>query len=358
MTDTLRNKCEVFERNRSAISRKFMFEKELMSIAAGLIFTAADKEADVDKLKECRSILNKHTGLFSEYRDTVKLALLSEMALSDDPEQYIENVKTVYQKLHKGHFKDNSYMVLAAMLFCDLDRQSDTDEVIEKHNKLIERMNKLHPILTDSADISYVILLALSDRTIDAIIEDMNTCQDYLKNTCKIRIGSDSIQGLSEILALTDGDIKEKCDAVVRLYNLLKENKADIGDGSVFSSLAMLISINEEPETIVGEILEADNYLKERRMFDDKSEDKKNRLMFAELLVASNYGTGSSIVNNAFINSALGIIKAKQIAAMISVISNVLPAVLGALADKDSKEKSDDKSSQSEPEQAEPMKKS
>ena len=92
--------------------------------------------------------------------------------------------------------------------------------------------------------------------------------------------------------------------------------------------------------------------------FEDKSEDKKNRLMFAELLVASNYGTGSSIVNNAFINSAFGIIKAKQIAAMISVISNVLPAVLGALADKDSKEKSDDKSSQSEPEQAEPMKKS
>jgi hypothetical protein len=96
MTDTLKSKCELFEQNRSVISKKFMFEKDLMSISAGLIFTGAGKEADIDKLNECRVILNKHTGLFSEYRDSIKMALLSEMALTDDPAQYIEDVKTVF----------------------------------------------------------------------------------------------------------------------------------------------------------------------------------------------------------------------------------------------------------------------
>ena len=34
----------------------------------------------------------------------------------------------------------------------------------------------------------------------------------------------------------TDGDIKIKCDKVIRLYDLMKDNKADIGDGTAFSS--------------------------------------------------------------------------------------------------------------------------
>ena len=348
MTDSLRTKCELFERNRSAISKKFIFEKDLMNIAAGLVFTGADKEADIDKLIECRSILKKHTGFFSEYRETVKLALLSEMALTGDPEQYIEDVKDVYKKLHKGHFRDNSYMVLAAMLLCDFGRQNDADAIIEKHNEILQRMNKLHPVLTDSADISYVILLALSDRSVDTIIEDMTTCLDYLKKELKIKIGSDSIQGLSEILALTDGDIREKCDSVLQLYNILKENKAEI-DGSAFSVLAMLIGTDETPEAIVGEIKEADEFLKSCKLFKDKeSENKGNRLMFAELLVASSYGIGSPMINNAFVNTALSVIKAQQIAAMISVFSNVLAGILGAVADKNSSETSDDESAQSE----------
>ncbi|MBP0966040.1 MAG: DUF4003 family protein, partial [Oscillospiraceae bacterium] len=64
MTENLRNRCELFERNRSAVAGKFMFENGTMSIAAALIFTGADKEADIEKLKECRSILKKHTGVF------------------------------------------------------------------------------------------------------------------------------------------------------------------------------------------------------------------------------------------------------------------------------------------------------
>ena len=193
-----------------------------------------------------------------------------------------------------------------------------------------------------------MILLALSDRSVDTIIEDMTTCLDYLKKELKIKIGSDSIQGLSEILALTDGDIREKCDSVLQLYNILKENKAEI-DGSAFSVLAMLIGTDETPEAIVGEIKEADEFLKSCKLFKDKeSENKGNRLMFAELLVASSYGTGSPMINNAFVNTALSVIKAQQIAAMISVFSNVLAGILGAVADKNSSETSDDESAQSE----------
>ena len=353
MTENLRNKCELFERNRSAVAGKFMFENGMMSIAAGLIFTGADKDADVEKLIECRSILKKHTGVFSEYRDTIKLALLSEMALSEDPEQYIEDVKIVYQQMHKGHFKDNSYMVLAAMLICDLGKQEHADEIVEKHNEIMQQMNQEHPILTDSGDISYVILLALSGRPVDAILSDLNVYSECLKAAFKNKVGADSIQGLSEFLALTDGDIQEKCDKVIRLFEALKERKAEIGGGHVFFALGTLIGIEETTENLVNEIMEAEAFLKECKGFDEKSIEKKDRLMFAVLLAAASHGTDASMINNTFINSALGIIKAKHIATMITIISNVLPSVIGAIAGGDDTEKSDDEAPQPEQPDAE-----
>ncbi len=340
MTERLRNKCDLFLQNRNAVSKKFLFEKGIMSIAAGLIFTGADKEADIEKLTECRRILTKHTGFFSEYRDAVKLALLSEMALSETPEQYIEDVKAVYKKLHKGKFRDNSYMVLAAMLTCDLGKQESADEIVEKHNEIMKQMNKLHPILTDSEDISYVLLLALSDRPVDSIISDMNECFDYLKKTCKIKAGPDSVQRLSEILALTEVDIREKCDKVISIYDILKNNKADITGGCAFSALGTLVGVDEAPEVIAREIMEADVFLDGCKGFDEKSVNKNQRLMFAVMLAAESCGTSSSVISNTFINNALGIIKAQQIATMITIISNVLPTVLGAITDKAS-EKND-----------------
>ena len=348
MTENLRNRCELFERNRSAVSGKFLFENNIMSIAAGLIFTGAAKEADIEKLKECRRILKKHTGVFSEYRDTIKLALLSEMALAEDPEQYIEDVKAVYQKMHKGHFKDNSYMVLAAMLICDLGRQEDADEIIEKHNEIMQQMNQEHPILTDSEDISYVILLALSDRPADAILRDMHAYSDYLNDAFRHKVGKDSVQGLSEFLALTDGDVQEKCDKVIRLFYALKDRKAEIGGGHVFFALGTLAGIDDTAENIVSEILEAEAFLKNCRGFDEKSIDRKDRLMFAVLLTAASCGADASVINNTFINSALGIIKAKHIAAMITIISNVLPSVIGAVANTDDTKKDDDEAPQPE----------
>ena len=71
--------------------------------------------------------------------------------------------------------------------------------------------------------------------------------------------------------------------------------------------------------------------------------------MFAVMLAAESFGMTSSVISNTFINNALGIIKAHQIATMITIISNVLPTVLGAIADKASEgnEKNEAKDSES-----------
>lgn len=346
MTDHLRNKCELFTENRSAIVKKFLFENSMMAIVAGLIFTGANQTADTEKLTECRKILEKHTGFFSKYRNTVKLALISEMALSKDPEQYIDDVKEVYRKLNKGKIKDNTHTILAAMLICAFEKQDCTDEILEKYHEITQHMEKQHPILTDSEDISYVTLLALSDRPVDLILSDINESFDYLKNTCKIKAGPDAIQGLGELLALTNGDIREKCDRVVSLYHALKEYKLGIDDGFACIALGTLVGIDETAEQLAHEIIEADEYLKQSKGFDEKSVDKNHRLMFAIILVAESCEMNTSMLSNTLVSSALTIIRWKQIATMITIISNILPSAIGALANQDSTET--DKTSDSE----------
>ena len=335
MTDNLKEKCELFEQNRSAIKGKFMFEKDMMSIAAGLLFAGAGQSVDFEKLTQCKEILSRNTSFFSDYRGTVELVLLSEMALSADPEQYINDVKAVCQSLHAGKLKKDLYLILSAMLICDLGKQKDTERILEKHHEIIKQMEKQHPFITDAEDTSYVILLALSDREVSSILDDMVTGEDYLKNDLKCKASSDAKQGLIELLALTDGDIKEKCDKAIGLCEALKAKKTPVGEGYAFIALGTLTGIEETAEILADQIIETDQYLKGLKAFHEKSVDEKHRLMTAEILVAESCGKGASMISNTFINSALGIIKANQIAAMISLIANVLPPVLSALADMD-----------------------
>ena len=85
MNELIREKCDLLAGNCSAIHKKFLLEAKLMSVASGMIFTSADREADTAKMKECRKLLEKKTGILSNYRQTTELMILSKMALSDDP---------------------------------------------------------------------------------------------------------------------------------------------------------------------------------------------------------------------------------------------------------------------------------
>ena len=336
--DAIRRKCELLIKNRSLIHDEFKLENGLMSVAAALIYTGSGREADVEKLRECRKILKENAGALSTFRNTFELALLSKMALSADPEKYLEDVMSVYRWILNGKLVDNPYMILAAALICDRKRQNEADDIIAKCDELLKLMNKKHPVLTSSEDISYAMMLALSDRDTDSIINDMEECRVYLKKTCKISAGSNAIQGLSEILALTDRDMKASCDRIAGIINLLKERKIDYGTDYEFPAFGLLADIDADPESLVDGVIEAEGILKESGGFKDSAMEKEKRLMYAVMLVAQCYGTEPAATDNNAINATLEIIKSKQISTMISVITS-LTSSLAELVKPDTEEK-------------------
>lgn len=330
MIDEVKARCELLAANSIAVRKKFFLEKDLMGIVSGLIFTSAGREADTAKMKECRKILKRRTRLLSNLRAVVELALLSKMALAEDPPQYFSDFMDVYKKVRKGKLLENDYMVLASLLILELDRQEESTEIVKKAKVLFEKMNKDHPILTTSEDTSFVMFLALTDKTVEAIMEDLREGYSYLNDTCKFSATGNAIYELCEVLAISYGDMTEKCDKVMRVFNAFKKRKAEYGKAQELSSLGALIDLDLDTDSLVDEIIEAEAYLKTQNGFGDKIMEKTQRLMYAAIVVAGVCGRNTSAIGNAVITNTLSIVKAKQISTMISIIGSVAPSLISS----------------------------
>lgn len=328
MNPELTKKLELLASNKRQIDKAFFLEMGISQVVGALLFASAGKEVDVDKLKESKKILSKKKGIFSAFRDVAELVVTSRMALEADPEQYLSDLIEVYDVLMKGKVMEDSYLVLTAMIIVDRGRKADTEFIKKKTNEILKRMSKLHPLLTSSEDIALASLLAMTDRDIDSVINDMEECYTYTKKELRLKAEANSIQALSEILALTDGDMKAKCDKIAELFNAFKEHRSKFGTYLEFPALGTLINVEVPTDDLVAEIIEAADYLKHSKGFGGLSMDKKTRLMFASLLASQVYLTGedsSEALNNAAIitNNAIAMAIAEEVAIMVIMMCAV-----------------------------------
>ncbi len=322
MNETIKNKCDLLTGNRDKMARHFKWNYSLMNLSAALVFTSAGKEPDVDRLEECAKILKKNASMFSSMRSQMETIVISKLSLADDPQQYMSDLKIVYDKLTKGSFFESAYMVQAAISILDAGKIDQVDEIIARYKDMYKKMEKEHPFLTSSEDIVFSVLLAMTEKDVDVIVSEMETCYDYLKKEKKIKVGGNEIQGLSEILVLSDGDMIEKCDRAMMLYNKFAERGTKYGkDYGEFASLGALVGIDMDAEALVDEIIETAEYLKDHKGFGGFSMDKKQRLMFAAMLVGDAYSSDSTLASSSFISSTVAMVIAEEVAMMVCIMA-------------------------------------
>ena len=334
MNQEFTNKLELLAANKQAIDKGFYFEMGMSQVVAGLLFASAGKQADIERMKEARNILKKKAGVFSAFRDATEIVILARMALAPDMEKYIDDLIDVFNVLMKGKVFEDSYLVLTAMIIVDRDRKADAENIKDTTNEIMRRMSKLHPILTSSEDLALAALLAMSGRDIDAVIEDMEECYRYTRKELKLKAESNSIQALSQILAITAGDMKAKCDKVAELFAAFKEHGSKFGTYLEFPALGTLLDVQVPTEVLVPEIIEAADFLTKSKGFGGLSMDKKTRLMFGALLASDVYAgdvdsadifSQNAIATNTAIitNSAFAMVIAEEIAIMVIMMCAV-----------------------------------
>ena len=65
MREDVKRRCDLFSENKVAIHKGFKWEYDIMSVAAGLLFTCEDKKADIEKMKACAEIIKREKSAFS-----------------------------------------------------------------------------------------------------------------------------------------------------------------------------------------------------------------------------------------------------------------------------------------------------
>jgi hypothetical protein len=325
MIPELEQKVNLFVENRLAASKLFKVEYELNYVVSSLVMTGANKRIDSDKIKECKKILSSKAGIFSTFRSTCEIDVVTKMSLQNDPERYIDDVLEVYKTVRGKRIMEYAGLVLASMVIVDLGKKNEAEKITSRYEEILKKMSKKHPILTDENDIVFAVLLAMMDKDTDTIIDEMEECYTYLKNTLKVKADANALQGLSELLILSSGSITEKCDKAAVLFDTFREHGAKYGNYYEFASLAALIGLDMHKDELVDTIIEVEAMLKANKGFGNWSMDMKERLMFAAILVADvlsgehdqlyDYAVGSAVINN-----TIAAIIAEEVAIMMCIV--------------------------------------
>ena len=319
MKNMIQKKCDLLIENQAAIQKAFLFENGLIRTIAASSFTEQDKTLDVELMKEARSILRKKQGMFSELRGNNEIIASAKMALSGSPERYIDEVIEVYKKFQKGKFFDSAFRALSAMTICDLGKYEEADAIIEKTNEIISGMKKDHPFLTSDEDTCFATLLALTDKSVDDILAELEDTYQYIKKSFAFH--DNASYSLSQVLTTYGGNSEAKREKAIEIFNAFTEAGEKYGKNYELASIGTLIDIEVPTQELVSEIIDAADYLKGNKGFGLLDMSKQTRLLFANMLVTNAYGGESQKTAASVASGVVAQVIAAQVAMMVVIMS-------------------------------------
>ena len=328
MKPELEKLCANYIANRDTVGKAFRWDSDDLYSVCANVFCACGQTADIDRLKECREVIKKHTGFFSKFRSKkVRSILASTLSLVEKPDERMI-LANAYFNLLKRHFKGTEYLVLTAFLLADLADQALTEEMAVRGKQIYRRMNQKHRILTNKTDSVFAMLMAYSGISQDELIGEVEACYQAVKARFS---RSGDAQTSAQILAMAAGAPGEKTQRMIELYDALLAADVNYGGARELAPLAALSLADAPIPALVEEISEADEYLKSQKGYGTKEEELKKRAMHAVMIVSDQYkGTGQ--VNVTLMTNTLDMLFAKQQASRFSFAIHVVEALLKVVA--------------------------
>ncbi len=317
MREVIEKRTELLAENQATLCKAFKLEHSLTNAVVAAAFAEQDRTADPELIKESRKLLKSKQGVFSDFRSYNELIVSTRMALSENPEKYLEEVMEVYDMFQKGKFFGSSYRVLAAMSIVDQGKFSEADAIVEKTKTLLKEMNKVHPFITSDEDTCFVVLLAMTDKSVEDILTELEESYKVCKKNFAFH--DNAAYSLAQVLTAYDGDFQSKADKAFDFFNAFKEAGTKYGKEYELASLGALIDIDADKNDIVNEIIEVAEYLKGKKGFGMLDMGKEGRLMFGTMLVSGAYLSGDK-ANASSIGGDIGRIVALQTAIFITMM--------------------------------------
>lgn len=315
MRPTLEQHCNNFICNRDVVKSIFKWENDQIISASVTSFLNRGILADATKLEECKKLLKDNTGVFSNFRGNVEVPMVVQLAIADVSADKMKKTMQVYETLKK-EFYGSEYLVLAAAVMADMVSEEQAIQMAKKARKIYDKMKKDHPFLTSGEDTVYAVLMAVSEKSDDKMMEEMEVCYKKLKESF---YASNEVQALAHVLSVAEGSAEEKCNKVVALYDALRGAEVKYGKYYELVALASLAMLPVEQSVLVEDIKAVDAFLAEQKGYGFWGLDKKTRLMHAAMIVSCDY-IKNDTADIAAMTGAMAVVAAQQ-AAMCAVIA-------------------------------------
>lgn len=318
--------CGKFIENRDIIKLAFPWESSYVYPVCAAVFTDKRQIAYGERLHECWELLKSQTGLFSDFRSTAKLAMIALMAVDSDPEGKLNKALLVHDAL-KEHFRGSRYLPVASMIIADAVEPARYDEIAARTRRIYQLMKNEHPFLTSGEDSVFAAMLALSQLTDEQVVEETEACYNLLKPEFLSR---NAVQSLSHVLALGGGGAEEKCAATVELFQNLKGQGYKYGTDYELATLGVLAVLPADQDDVMTDVMEADDFLSEQKGYGFIGLGRKQRLMHAGLLVASDYLGQADTMQAAAIGGTISLIAAQQAAMCAAIAASAAAAAFSS----------------------------
>ena len=318
MRTSLQSLCNSFIESRDTIKETFFWGSSYIYPVAAAVFVDKRVTADRERLEMCGDILKENTGFFSNFRNYVKLPMISMMAVSSDPEEKLKKALAVYELL-KQHFFSSTYLPLASMTISDYIEPDHYEVVARRTRRIYDLMKQEHPFLTSGEDSVFAALLALSNASDEVIVQNTEECFDILKPQF---FSSNAVQSLSHVLALCEGDTEMKCNRAMKLFYKLKDQGYKYGTGYELATLGVLAMLPADLDTIADDIVQVAEFLASQRGYGMLGMTKRQRLMHAGLIVTSDYLDQNTSMQAAAVSSTISLIIAQQTAMCAAIAAS------------------------------------
>ena len=324
MRDGLEKRCRDFLAARDTIKEHFRMEFSQLYPVCANIFCARGIPADENTLERCKQLLKQNTGVFSNFRGTVKLPSICMLAADDAPEALWQRTLENYAML-KERFFASEYLALASLLLARMPSDEPLEERVARGRALYKRMRKEHPLLTGSEDSIFCLLLAYSPQEDGALIAETEAIYTWLKERFH---DSNAVQTASHVLSLYPGAPREKADRMIALYDALRAEDVVYGRSHPLAVLATLAMQAEDLPAAARDVRDVSEWLRGQKGYGFFGADKRTRAMHAAM-IESDECSPSVGSDAAIVGSALAIIAAQQ-AAMCAMIASSSAATAAA----------------------------
>ena len=309
-------RCKNLIKNKETMKSAFAWEDGLTHLACAGIFINKEQTVNEEMLLQCKDILKRNTGIFSNFKSTAKPMIVAMLAANENPQLLMERGLKVYDLL-KEEFMSSVYLPIAAMIIAQYADEARYAELAQRTRRIYKQMRADHPFLTSGEDSTFCALMALLDKPDEVLLGDAEECYKTLKSNF---FSSNAVQSLSHVLAMCDGEPKIKCQRTMELFQKLKDAGHKYGTSYELPTLGVLAMADGNQDEIAAEMAEIDQWLSEQKGFGFFSSiSAKQRRMYAGMIAQRDY-INDKMMQGAAVNGVISLIVAQQ-AAMCAAIT-------------------------------------